>query len=239
MIKIAVPGVNGRMGSAVAEQVLQSDDLELAVATVRVGNPLVGNKLGPINITDNLSSNKFDILIDFTLPDAAIEHLNYCVKHRLPIVIGATGFTPEQLTVIEQAANEIPIVLSANMSIGVNICYKLLAMADKLFDPSWQVSISDVHHVHKKDSPSGTAKHMAKIIARENVTINSERRGEIIGEHTVIFSSKTEQVSIEHISKDRNIYALGALSAARWLVNQKPGLYSMQDVITTQYAQYY
>ncbi len=178
------------------------------------------------------------VLIDFTAPAGVVEHLEYCLQHNIAMVIGVTGFTEEQFKLIEQSATKIPIVLSANMSIGVNICYKLLAHAAKLFDNSWDVKISDVHHQHKKDSPSGTAKHMARVIAAErgidtsSIEIISERRGEVVGEHAVIFTNETETVTINHTANTRDIFAIGAVNAARWIQGKKPGFYTMNDVIS-------
>ena len=153
------------------------------------------------------------------------------------MVIGSTGFNEQQLNTIKQAATKIPIVKSSNMSVGVNICYKLLATAAKMFDSNWDISIVDVHHKHKKDSPSGTAKEMAQVLATssgkllDEINIYSERQGETIGEHTVTFASPEEIVMIGHVAESRNIYATGALTAARWINEREPGLYTMQDVI--------
>jgi 4-hydroxy-tetrahydrodipicolinate reductase len=214
LINIAVPGLNGRMSTAIRDQISQAADLKL-----------VGIDNDP------------DVLIDFTAPVGVVEHLDYCLQHNIAMVIGVTGFSEEQFKLIEKSATQIPIVLSANMSIGVNICYKLLAQAAKLFDSSWNVKIADVHHQHKKDSPSGTAKHMARVIAAErdidvtSIEIRSERRGEVVGEHTVMFTSATETVTINHTANSRDIFAIGAVNAARWINGKKPGFYTMNDVI--------
>lgn len=239
MIKVAVPGVNGRMGQAVAAEVLSANDLQLVLASVRADNQLLGSKVAnsDVVITTGLQDINFDVLIDFTLPAGVIEHVEYCRQHNNAMVIGATGFNAEQLQIVQSAAQHIPILLSSNMSVGVNKAYKLIAYASKMFANDWEASVIDIHHKHKKDSPSGTAKQIAKIIADnagmelEDIGMHSERQGETIGEHAVIFSNEFEQVIISHISQDRRIYAQGAVIAARWLVQQKPGLYSMLDVI--------
>jgi 4-hydroxy-tetrahydrodipicolinate reductase len=216
LINIAVPGLNGRMSTAIRDQISQDDDLKLV----------------------GIDSNP-DVLIDFTAPEGVVEHLDYCLQHNIAMIIGVTGFSEEQFKLIEQSATRIPIVLSANMSMGVNICYKLLAQAAKLFDSSWSVKISDVHHQHKKDSPSGTAKHMARVIAAErdidisSIEITSERRGEVVGEHTVVFTSTNETVTINHTANTRDIFATGAINAARWIYGKKPGFYTMNDIIST------
>lgn len=228
-----MPGVSGRMGLAVAEQVLQAKDLILAVATVRESNPMAGNKLAnsDLDIATGLRNSNFDVLIDFTLPAGVMKHLQHCLQQKSAMVIGTTGFTPEQTEQLQQAATQIPILMAANMSIGVNIFYKLLTTAANMLDSTWHRSVHEVHHIHKKDAPSGTAKQIARIIATSD--IQSERRGEVIGEHTVTFATGSEKIELAHISMDRNIYAIGAVTAARWLYGKKPGMYSMQDVITS------
>jgi len=214
LINIAVPGLNGRMSTAIRDQISRAEDLKL------------------VGIDNNP-----DVLIDFTAPTAVLEHLDYCLQHNIAMVIGVTGFSEEQFKLIETGATQIPIVLSANMSIGVNICYKLLSQAAKLFDSSWNVKVSDVHHQHKKDSPSGTAKHMARVIAAErevdtaSIEITSERRGEVIGEHMVTFATAAETVTISHTANTRDVFALGAINAARWVNGKKPGFYTMNDII--------
>lgn len=203
------------MSTAIRDQISQAEDLKLV----------------------GIDSNP-DVLIDFTAPAGVVEHLDYCLQHNIAMVIGVTGFTEEQFKLVEQTATQIPVVLSANMSIGVNLCYKLLAHASKMFDNTWDVKISDVHHQHKKDSPSGTAKHMARVIAAErgidisSIEITSERRGEVVGEHAVTFTSATESITINHIANTRDIFAIGALNAARWIYGKKPGFYTMNDVIS-------
>lgn len=239
MINIAVPGVGGRMGSAVAKQVLQARDLKLTAVTARTANPLYGKKFlnTDLLVVNNLENSKFDVLIDFTLPVAVIEHLTYCLENKLAMVIGATGFNDFQLHAIKQAAQKIPILQAANMSLGVNLCYKLLAQAAKMFDHQWDVTIVDEHHKHKKDSPSGTAKIMAQILAEnsdrdlEEINIYSERQGDTIGVHTVTFANPNELVMISHVAENREIYATGALAAARWIFGKQPGLYSMLDIV--------
>lgn len=239
MTKVAIPGVNGRMGQAVAAEVLSASDLQLVLASVRADNSLLGSRVAnsDLVITTGIQSVSFDVLIDFTLPVAVMEHVMYCLQHKKAMVIGTTGFNAEQLEIINAAAQDIPVLLSANMSIGVNKAYKLIAYASRMFTEGWQITVTDLHHQHKKDSPSGTAKQIVKIItdntgkALDDITLHSERRGEVIGEHSVIFSNQVEQVIISHISQDRRIYAQGAVIAARWLVQQKAGLYSMLDVV--------
>lgn len=228
------------MGAAIANQILQADNLNLALVTARKGNPMVGSKFANTNLVveTDLDAAAFDVLIDFTTPEAMLGHLDYCLQNKTAMVIGVTGLSDQQLDYLLQAAQQIPIVYSANMSLGINICYKLLSTVSKIVDQTWNVAISDVHHQHKKDSPSGTAKQLAKIIASErnidpeSVMIKSERRGEVVGEHTVTFSNPAETITISHVANTRDIFANGALNAATWVFSKKePGLYSMMDVI--------
>lgn len=219
MIKIAVPGANGRMGSVITQLIQESPNLEFVGATRR-GRP-----------------DDFDVLIDFTSPEGTMVHLQQCLDNKAAIVIGTTGLTEHQFAAIQQAAKQIPILYSANMSVGVNVCYKLLASAAAMLENNWDVSIHDVHHQHKKDSPSGTAKQMAQVIAKnsdrslEDVKILSERRGEFVGTHSVTFSNPMEDIIIIHMAKDRSIFAAGAITAAQWLYTQKPGLYTIEDLL--------
>lgn len=238
MIKVAVPGVNGRMGQAVANAVLQNPAMQLVVATVR-DSAMVGKKVAnsDVVITSGIAETGFDVLIDFTLPEGVMQHLDYCVAHKKAMVIGTTGLSVQQMQRITEASKTIPIVMSANMSVAVNVCFKLLAAAAKMLGPDWQMSITDLHHQHKKDAPSGTAKHMAKILAENSgqdvidVAIDSQRYGDIVGTHIVSFKSPTDIITIAHEANDRGIFAQGAVAAATWLHGKPIGLYSMLDVI--------
>lgn len=232
-VNVAVFGAGGRMGSAVAQEVLASSDLRLAAAIVRAGHELVGTFFpgSDVVVTTTLQTD-VDVIIDFTLPEGVMEHLHY----GKPMVIGTTGFTAEQLAAIEKAAQSVPILLSSNMSVGVNWCYQLLETTNAALDASWTAQVMDVHHQHKKDQPSGTAKEMARLLGTRPVTIHSERRGEVVGAHTVIFANDYEEIVIMHMAKDRSIFAKGAVLAARWLsnlvlANHAPRIYSMRDVV--------
>lgn len=227
------------MGAAVVQQVLQAPDMSISVITARHGNPLVGSKFGNTNleVMPDFADTTFDVLIDFTLPVGVIDHLGSCQQHKIAMVIGTTGFNDQQLALLNNASREIPIFMAANMSLGVNVCYKLLALAANSLDASWNIDILDVHHEHKKDAPSGTAKQMAKVIAEagnrslDSVKITSERNGETIGKHIVSFVSPHETIKIAHFAEDRSVFAKGAVTAARWIYGKQPGMYNMQDVL--------
>lgn len=227
------------MGQAIAKAILESKDLRLVVATVRDTNQQVGQKVAnsDVIITSRILNSDFAVMIDFTLPEGLMDHLQYCHAHKKAMVIGTTGLDADQMQLILNASKDIPIVLAANMSIGVNVTYKLLAAAAKMLDDKWNISVLDVHHEHKKDVPSGTAKTMAKILSdnsshvRSNINIESKRLGDAVGTHIVSFQTPREVISIAHEANDRSIFAEGAITAARWICNKGPGLYSMLDLV--------
>lgn len=216
-------GVEGRMGQVLAKAVLDHPALNLTVKTTR------SKALEP----------DFDTLIDFTTPEATLIHLNFCVEHHKKMIIGTTGFLEPQLSMIKEAASRIPIVMSPNMSIGTNVCFKLIRQAAKLLDQlgdELNIDILDVHHRHKVDAPSGTALKMGAIISEQlshaqAPRFSSIRAGDVVGDHSVIFSMNGERIELTHKASSRSTFAQGALLATLWLQNKKPGLYSMQDVL--------
>ena len=248
MTNIAVSGATGRMGKTLILAICADKDARLSVALERKGSLVIGKPLASIigidanlrkiKITDALNKNvDFDVLIDFTLPEVTDLYINECLNLGRPIVIGTTGLSSAQKDNIVKAAEKIPIFYAPNMSLGVNICYKLIEACAKYLDNNWQVAISEIHHQHKKDAPSGTALEMGKIIAAcgkhmaSALQFNSMRCGDIRGEHTVLFANEGERIEITHRASSRKAYAQGALKAAKWIIGKKPGLYSMQDVI--------
>jgi 4-hydroxy-tetrahydrodipicolinate reductase len=230
MIAIAVGGAHGRVNQLILQAIEADKDFSLA-ASISRSDPSRHLKAMTAPI---------DVFIDFTTPVATLEHLRTCQERRYPMVIGTTGFSELEKVKIAHAAQIIPIVFSPNMSIGVNITYKLLALAANLLvgaDRSNRpdVAIVDIHHQHKKDAPSGTALRMAEVIrnAASNPTVNlsSVRLGDIIGEHSALFALAGERIEITHKATNRSLYAIGALQAAKWVVSQESGLYDMQDVL--------
>ena len=263
-MKIAVAGVNGRMGRCIVEACETGEDINFSAATVKPGSELVGIDagellgLGPMNIplVGDLaqSVNQFDILIDFTQPEASMENLSVCVQHHRGMIIGTTGFNPAQIQQIEAAAETIPIVFAPNMSVGVNLCLKLLDTAARIMNDDIDIEIIEAHHRHKLDAPSGTALAMGQVIAkalgrdlddcavygrqgrtaeRERKTIGFEtiRAGDIVGEHTVMFAGIGERIEISHKASSRMTFAKGAVRAATWLHGRPAGLFDMQDVL--------
>ena len=263
-MRIAIAGVNGRMGRVLAEAVSQSESCELSAATVRPGSSLLGIDVGElcglghldVKTSDSIRSqiNNFDVLIDFTLPEASLSHVAECVAGKRAMVIGTTGFSDADLATLAEAATRIPIVFAPNMSVGVNLCLKLLQLAASVLNEDTDIEIIEAHHRHKIDAPSGTALAMGQVIAdtlqrdlkscavygrqgrtgeRDANSIGFEtiRAGDIVGEHTVMFAGIGERVEITHKASSRMTFAKGALRAAQWLKDRAPGLYDMQHVL--------
>ncbi len=264
MTKIAVVGVGGRMGRALVEACGLDEGVELGAATERAGSSLLGADAGEVagvgtlgvSIVEDLAAqvDAFDVLIDFTAPEASLNHLHICREQGKRMVIGTTGFSAEQRARIEAAARDIAVVFAPNMSVGVNLCFKLMDMAARVLGDEVDVEIIEAHHRHKVDAPSGTALRMGEVVAealgrdlaecavygreghtgaRDPRTIGfaTVRAGDIVGEHTVMFAGAGERVEVTHKSSSRMNYATGAVRAARWLMNHDKGLFDMQDVL--------
>lgn len=223
MIKIAVSGSKGKMGSRILD--LAKEDPELEVS-------------GEFDIDGKAeeSIKACDCLIEFTTPKATMEHLAICEKGKHAMVIGTTGLSEEDRGKIKEASANIPVVLSPNMSVAVNLLFKLVQDASKILGNEYEISILEAHHAEKKDAPSGTAKEMERIVksvkgADTDVAISSVREGEIVGEHTITFESETDLIEVTHSAKTRDIFAKGALTAAKFVAGRKSGLFSMKDVL--------
>ncbi len=266
MVKAVVTGAAGRMGSRIINVLSSSEGIRLSAAVERKGHPLVGrDAYGPAGlpsggvltvITDDLAAalKSCDVLIDFTHPEASLEHIAICAEMGKPIVVGSTGFSGEQMAAVDKHVQKIACVLSPNMSIGVNLCFKILAEIAKTVGEDYDMEIVEAHHRMKKDAPSGTAMKMAQVIAqavnrnldevgvyarkgmigertKKEIGIQTLRAGDIVGEHTVMFAGKGERIEIIHRAHSRDTFAAGAVRAAKWVVAKKPGLYDMQDVL--------
>jgi 4-hydroxy-tetrahydrodipicolinate reductase len=260
---VAIAGASGRMGHMLIEALRQADDLQLAGALDIAGSPALGTDaaafLGApagVAITDDLRAGlqNAQVLIDFTRPEGTLAHLAVCRELGVQAVIGTTGFTEAQKAEIAAHAQHIAIVLAPNMSVGVNVTFKLLEMAAKALSTGYDIEIVEAHHRHKVDAPSGTALKMGEVIAqalgrdlkdcavyaREGVTGERDpstigfaaiRGGDIVGDHTVLFAGTGERIEISHKSSSRAGYAQGSLRAARFLATQARGLFGMDDVL--------
>jgi len=236
MVKIGISGFCGRMGQRIFALAQKDKDLQVVFGLEKSSHPEIGKSKEGVVITDDLAIiEKCDSLIEFTNPQATVEHIPYLVKFRKPAVIGTTGLTFEDEEKIREASKEIPILFSPNMSVGVNLLFELVRKAAKVLR-DYQVQIQEAHHIHKKDAPSGTAKRLAQIINEQGFNIKTEeikaiREDEIVGEHRIIFESTLDKIELFHSAKTRDIFAQGALLAAKWIIDKKPGLYSMREVL--------
>ena len=264
MHRIAVAGATGRMGHMLIEAIRASGDCQLAGATDIAASPAIGNDAAAflgvasgVVVTSDVRTAlaNAQVLIDFTRPEGTMQHLAICREMKVNMVIGTTGLGPGQQERIRDAAGDIAIVMSPNMSVGVNVAMKLLEMAAKSLATGFDVEIIEAHHRHKVDAPSGTALKMGEVIAqatgrelkdcgvyaREGVTgerkagtigFSSIRGGDIVGDHTVLFAGNGERIEISHRSASRSGYADGSLRAVRFLAGRRAGLYDMFDVLS-------
>ena len=262
-LNVAVAGSTGRMGRTLIETVLRSSDIRLAAALEQAGSAHLGKDAGElvgspcgVAISDKVESalEGCQVLIDFTRPEGTLAHLAICRRQAISMVIGTTGFSDEQKRTIADAARDVAIVFAPNMSVGVNVTFKLLEVAATALSEGYDVEIIEAHHRHKVDAPSGTALKMGEVVAkalgrnlaecavygREGVTgerntatigFASVRGGDIVGDHSVMFAGTGERIEIVHRSTNRANYAEGALRAARFLSGRKTGLFDMQDVL--------
>ncbi len=256
MIPIIITGASGRMGKELIDLILASKEYKLVGATENSSSKLIGQKMDDIFVTKNLTEvqKPSGVIIDFTAPEATMTHLDFAVLKKIPLVIGTTGFSPTQIETIKQASKKIPLVFSPNMSVGVNALFKLIADAARILGPHFDLEIFEAHHRLKKDAPSGTAVKIAEILAeatrrtypddfnfhreglvgarpQKEIGMQVLRGGDIVGEHTVFYCGEGERLEIKHVATSRKTFASGALRAAAWLLSQKPGLYTMKDVL--------
>ena len=262
-IKVAIAGCSGRMGRTLLESVLQAENLQLHAALEHTTSTQLGQDAGAligrncgVKITADVDAalQGATVLIDFTRPEGTLHHLEVCKKFGVNMVIGTTGFNAQQKAQLGAAAQHIGIVFAPNMSVGVNLTFKLLEMAAQVLNHGYDIEIIEAHHRHKVDAPSGTALGMGEVIAkalgrdlaqcavygRQGVTGERDpstigfatvRGGDIVGDHTVLFAGIGERIEITHKASSRATFSLGALRAARFLDTATPGMYDMQDVL--------
>ncbi|WP_432452166.1 MULTISPECIES: 4-hydroxy-tetrahydrodipicolinate reductase [unclassified Agarivorans] len=263
-VRVAIVGCNGRMGKNLLEAVNHSDAAILGAATERPGSSLIGIDVGDlagfgklnIAIVENLERVKddIDVIIDFTAPAVTLSHIEWARANHKKMVIGTTGFSDEQKQQLEEAADDIAIMFAPNMSVGVNLVFKLLEIAAQVMGDYTDIEIIEGHHRHKVDAPSGTALGMGEVIAdtlgrdlkkvavygregitgerdRETIGFATIRAGDLVGEHTVMFADIGERVEITHKASSRMTFANGAVRAAVWLQDKPSGLFNMRDVL--------
>jgi len=260
--RVAIAGAAGRMGRTLVAACQAHELLTLSHAFEHPGNEAVGQPAGTLAgtadpgpvIGDSIDGPAFDVLIDFTAPEASLANLDYCAKSHARMVIGTTGFDVAQKELISQASRDTAVVLAPNMSVGVNICFKLLEIAAGAFGDDVDIEIIEAHHRNKVDAPSGTALKMGEVVAstlgrsldhdgvfsrhgrtgprqQGQIGFATVRAADIVGEHSVWFAGAGERVEITHKASSREIYANGALRCALWVAQKKEGLFDMQDVL--------
>jgi 4-hydroxy-tetrahydrodipicolinate reductase len=270
LARVIVTGVSGRMGSAILRFVRDDDELVLAGATARKGSASVGldaglaARLGPmeVEVVEDLAraldnaKPKVDVVIDFTVAEASVQHARLCAERKVALVVGSTGFSSDDKAAVAQAAQQTAIVMAPNMSVGVTLMLRLVAEAAKVLGPAFDAEVVELHHRMKKDAPSGTALRLAEVVAdtygrmgqhqalrtsregvvgergRNEVGVQSLRGGDIVGEHTVFFLGEGERLEVTHRATSRDNFAAGAVRAARWVAGKPPGLYDMLDVLS-------
>lgn len=264
MVRVGVCGAAGRMGKTILEVCRDTDGVSIGAAIEHPESPMLGLDAGDVagigkqdvSIVGDIAAvaDDFDVLIDFTFVEATVNNLEKCKALGKKMVIGTTGLNDEQKKEISRLSENCAVVFAPNMSIGVNLCFKLIEMAARIIGDDTDIEIIEAHHNQKKDAPSGTAIRMGEIVAdtlgrdlkecavygrqgigdvRDGKTIGFEtiRAGDIVGDHTVMFASAGERVEITHKASNRKTFASGAVRAARWLEDKAPGLYDMEDVL--------
>ena len=235
MIKLGVGGAFGKMGRRICELASYDKDFELTLALEKKGTPAIGKEIGKLKVSSNLDGLFLvDVFVDFSAAEAADATLEYAAKYKKALVLGTTGLSDEQLKNVNEVSSVIPVVFSPNMSVGVNVLFSVIPEICKRLGPEYSVEIVEAHHKAKKDAPSGTAKKFGRLL--EDVTggtvpVHAVRLGDIVGDHTIIFCGNSERIEIKHQAHTRDLFAVGALRAAKWVVGKPAGLYSMQDVL--------
>jgi 4-hydroxy-tetrahydrodipicolinate reductase len=261
--KVVIAGVTGRMGHALLEGVFADPDLILHAAIDRAGSPQIGRDAGEqfgkytgvlIGSDVNAALIGADVLVDFTRPEASMQYLSACQQADVKMVIGTTGFSPDEKASIQAAASKVGIVFAPNMSVGVTLLINLVEQAAKVLSEGYDIEVVEMHHRHKVDAPSGTALRLGEaaakgigkdlsacaIYAREGVTGEREagkigfatlRGGDVVGDHTVVLAGIGERVELTHKASSRATFALGALRAAKFLQSKPNGLFDMRDVL--------
>jgi len=264
MTRVAVTGAAGRMGGRIITLVTEAAGLKVTGAVEASGHPRIGEDAGyvagcgdlGVKISGSLEEAlaNADVLIDFTFPEVTLANIKVCAALGKKLVVGSTGFTPAQREELFSYTDRVPLVFAPNMSVGVNVCFKILGEIARTLGEGFDVEIVELHHNKKKDSPSGTAVKMGEIVAdalgrdynkvanfhregmcgernHEEIGMQTVRGGDIVGEHTVYFVGMGERIELTHRAMSRDMFARGAVRAAGWIGNQQPGVYDMQKVL--------
>lgn len=264
MTKTIVVGAAGRMGARLVTLIKEAPGMTLVGAIESPGHPALGHDAGEqagcgrigVPLTTDLGSALQDgqVVIDFSAPSATLKNLRQVVQHRRAIVVGTTGFVGQELDEFTELARQVPCVFSPNMSVGVNVLFKVLGEIARTLGEEYDIEVVEAHHRLKKDAPSGTALRLAEVVAsamsrelaqvgvyarhgiigertRKEIGIQTLRAGDIVGDHTVLFGGIGERIEVTHRAHSRDAFASGAVRAAQWVAAQPPGIYDMQDVL--------
>ena len=257
MIRAAVAGAGGRMGSRILAALREEKDFAVTGAFERADSEHVGREVSGVRIAAGIEGaleRGADVVIDFTAPAASLQHAKVCASRGVALVIGTTGFSAVQKEELRAAAARIPLLLAPNMSVGVNVLFRLVAEAARALGPAYEVEVVEMHHRMKRDAPSGTALRLAEVAAEAlgvqgkdafvyqrhgetgarrpgTIGVQSLRGGDVVGDHTVHFLADGERLELTHRASSRDNFARGAIRAARWLSGNEPGFYDMQDVL--------
>jgi 4-hydroxy-tetrahydrodipicolinate reductase len=256
MVKVIVCGACGRMGGKIIDILSQDNEVELVGAIEAKGHKALGTQVTPkVKVSENLEKviDKAEVIIDFTNPKVSLENLEVASRFKKAMVIGTTGHTEEQKKLVLEKAKTIPLLMAPNMSLGVNLLFKLAEDVVKVLK-GYDIEIIEAHHNRKKDAPSGTAQKLAENIAQvlklnlkevgiygrkgmvgprktQEIGIHAVRAGDIVGEHTVIFAGMGERLELTHRAHSRDCFARGAVEGAKWISRQPAGFYDMQDLL--------
>jgi len=264
MIRAIIAGAGGRMGGRIISNIFETEGIDVKAAFEHPASTFVGKDAGTVaagketgvKIAPDLKSiiNEGDVIIDFTHPDSSLEHIKIAHEFKKPIVVGTTGINPAQIQKISYIFNDIPCVIAPNMSVGVNLLYKLIDLTTRVLGEDYDIEIVEAHHRMKKDAPSGTALQLARVAAQArgknledvgvferngmigerkkgDIGLQTIRCGDIVGEHNVMFGTNGERIELVHKASSRDTFAKGAIRAALWVYDRDPGLYNMQDVL--------
>ncbi len=264
MVELVVAGAAGRMGGRLIALARDAGELRVAGAFERPGHPAIGKDAGEVAGAGHLGVPiaadpapllaAGRVLMEFTAPEPTLEHLRLAAARGARAVVGTTGLQPAQVEEVRRLAARVPVLLSPNMSVGVNLAFRVLALMAKALGDDYDVEITEIHHRMKKDAPSGTAARMAEVVAEalgrriedagvygrhglvgertaREIGVHALRGGDVVGEHTVVFSTAGERLELTHRAHSRDTFAHGALRAARFMATASPGLYSMHDVL--------
>jgi 4-hydroxy-tetrahydrodipicolinate reductase len=264
MINAIIAGAGGRMGGRIIANIMETLGINVKGAFEHSNHPLIGQDAGIVAVGKELNVKissdlktiikEGDVIIDFTHPDASLEHIKIAHEFKKPIVVGTTGINSSYIQEISKAFNDIPCVIAPNMSVGVNLLYKLIDLTTRVLGEDYDIEIVEAHHRMKKDAPSGTALQLARVAAQargknleevgvfeRNGMIGERKKGEIglqtircgdiVGEHNVMFATTGERIELVHKASSRDTFAKGAIRAALWVYDKDPGLYNMQDVL--------